>query len=63
MMLFIGQERSYIKQKLQGQALDYVEFYRWLYIPKQQILLSFQGQLCLHAKSLENLPKAAAKML
>lgn len=40
--MYIGHTKSTIKQL--GEP--YVEFAGWLYLPKKQLLLSFEKQLC-----------------
>lgn len=43
---FVGQPKSTILKQLQTQGDDYVEFLRWLFIPKNQSVLSFDKQIC-----------------
>lgn len=43
---FIGQSKTTIIKTLQAQGDDYVEFLRWLFIPKSQSVLSFDKHIC-----------------
>lgn len=51
---YLGNQRYVIKQMLIAQRIDFVEFARWLYLPKTGVLLNFCGQHCVH---LAKLPK------
>lgn len=51
---YLGKHRHTIKQMLIAQRIDFVEFARWLYLPKTGVLLNFCGQHCVH---LAKLPK------
>lgn len=44
--LFIGKSKHAIKQLLNQNGESYSEFLYWLFIPKHQLLLSFDGQIC-----------------
>lgn len=43
---FVGLSKSIIIQELDKQNDEYVEFLRWLFIPKNQLVLSFDRHIC-----------------